>query len=178
MNLLDAAAKSFWANVNRNGPTVQHVPDLECCWLWNGALNGSGYGTFRGRGVHRWSYEYFIGMIPNGFEVCHRCDVRNCVRPSHLFAGTRSENIRDCLRKGRGNLPAKVHHGEDHGRAKLTWTKVREIRRRVQDLPKPGRDIFGRFTGPNTRGLATEYGVTSALISQVIQGKIWKDASL
>lgn len=74
-----------------------HVQKTETCWLWTGALV-TGYGSFGGRSkpgpAHRWSYEHFVGPIPEGLWVDHLCRVRNCVRPDHLEPVTPSENQR------------------------------------------------------------------------------------
>lgn len=78
------------------------------CWLWTGGTNASasrGYGVFffrkKSSQAHRVSYTLFRGEIPEGMHACHKCDVRLCVNPDHIFIGTRSDNMRDCVAKGR-----------------------------------------------------------------------------
>lgn len=74
------------------------------CWLFTGSKI-RGYGQFHFNKkptlAHRASYEIFVGKIPDGLWVCHKCDVRNCINPKHFFIGTRSDNMRDCVSKGR-----------------------------------------------------------------------------
>ena len=69
----------------------------------NGKIQGarmvSGYGVLSlGRGVtmlaHRWSYEHFVGPIPDGLVIDHLCRVRHCVNPDHLEPVTNEENLR------------------------------------------------------------------------------------
>lgn len=78
----------FWNKVN--------VVD-EGCWLWT-ASKAEGYGLFwfDGRLVkaHRFAHELVNGEIPEGYEVDHLCEVRACVRPDHLEAVTKQENMR------------------------------------------------------------------------------------
>lgn len=68
------------------------------CWFWTGAISRSGYGNFwTGESyvsAHRWSYEHFVGPIPEGLDLDHLCRVRNCVNPAHLEPVTRQENLR------------------------------------------------------------------------------------
>lgn len=75
------------------------------CWLWLGTTNPLGYGRFRLDGktlsAHRVAYELFESKIPNNLCVCHKCDVRCCVNPAHLFLGTHKDNEQDKLAKGR-----------------------------------------------------------------------------
>lgn len=76
------------------------------CWLWTRHLAEGGYGSFGEGGkhhrAHRIAYEVYVGPIPEGMFVCHKCDTRSCCNPDHLFLGTQSDNIKDMYRKGRG----------------------------------------------------------------------------
>lgn len=76
------------------------------CWLWTKGRAGGRYGQLRlpdgsALPAHRLSYELHKGPIPKGMLVCHTCDVMACVNPDHLWLGTNSDNIRDCVAKGR-----------------------------------------------------------------------------
>lgn len=69
------------------------------CWLWTGYAAADGYGRFSvggraGRRVlaHRWSYEHFVGPIPDGMTIDHQCLVRRCVNPHHLRPVTHKQN--------------------------------------------------------------------------------------
>ena len=77
------------------------------CWLWLGALDRGGYGSFyiaKGRKAkaHRFAYEHMEGPIPAALDLDHLCRVRHCVNPDHLDPVTRGENIR------RGLVPVLV----------------------------------------------------------------------
>lgn len=62
------------------------------CWLWTGACRSMEYGSFNGTLAHRYSYQTFVGPIPNGLQIDHLCRVHCCVNPAHLEAVTASEN--------------------------------------------------------------------------------------
>jgi len=83
---------------------VQPEP-MSGCWLWDGAITGGGYGEMRyldrRQDAHRVAWMIHRGEIPDGLYVLHRCDVKLCVNPDHLFLGTQKQNIHDMMRKGR-----------------------------------------------------------------------------
>lgn len=127
------------------------------CWLWTGAMS-RGYGYMRrGRRMvqaHRIAYETFVGPIPDGLCVLHRCDTRACVNPTHLFLGTLTDNNRDRAAKGRSAV------GERSGQSKLTAEDVLAIRARAA-------------AGESQRGLAREYGISHTLAHDIVHRRWW-----
>lgn len=110
----------FWAKVDRQGPVPSYRPELGPCWLWTAALSRvrDGYGLYwdgvRGRQAyaHRWVHEQYTGSIPARWDVDHLCRVTNCVRPSHLEAVTRRENVRRRIQTQAYGTPAdECPHG-------------------------------------------------------------------
>lgn len=91
------------------------------CMVWNGTRDVQGYGVIYGLGerskktgapkgslAHRVSYTVHKGPIPDGLCVCHHCDNPPCINPLHLFLGTRADNNRDCVQKGRRGKAFKL----------------------------------------------------------------------
>jgi len=143
----------FWAKVEKG----------DGCWAWMATVHLHGYGQFsRGRRdgqvwAHRWAWEFANGPIPDGLCVLHHCDNRRCVRPEHLFLGTKAENTADMIAKGR----QKFHGpGESHPSAKLTWAKVAAIRSSLDE-------------GASVRHLAEQYGVAPGTIRYIRDGETW-----
>lgn len=128
------------------------------CWEWGGTTTPKGYGVLHLTGgkklAHRAAYEAWVGSIPAGLFVRHKCDNRSCINPDHLETGTAAQNSRDM--RDRGRFPS----GENHWWSKLSEDKAKEIR---EEYAK------GRLQ----REIAADYGVSQTLISAVVRGKVW-----
>lgn len=112
------------------------IPNLQTgCWNWIKSVNRKGYGhlCFGNKLLiaHREAYKAFIGTIPPGILVLHKCDNPSCVNPDHLELGTDVENGAQKAARGR----AAPKDGELNGRAKLTLGRVQEIRKWKGKLP-------------------------------------------
>ncbi len=134
------------------------VADEITCLEWPKSRDQHGYGrVYRGTEVgkvHRLSYELAFGPIPEGLDICHRCDNPPCFRPSHLFVGTALDNMQDCKIKDRHS------RGVRNGSAKLADEDVILIR----TLPA---------LGWTHRRIASRFGVNQATINDVLHRKIW-----
>lgn len=145
------------------------------CILWDKSVSNTGYGqSWRsGKSVsaHRLAYEDANGPIPQGLSVLHRCDVKLCVNPEHLYLGTPKNNARDAVERG------QIATGERHGRytrpdsrlagtknpnAKLTAEQVAELR------------TFFDLSDWTLAKAAAYYNVSISTISRAVRGDSYK----
>lgn len=152
---MEVIEQRFWNRVNKT----------ETCWLWTASFR-KGYGQMwdgmKIISAHRLSWEIANGPIVGGLCVLHKCDVRACVRPSHLFLGTIADNQTDMKLKGRRKGINGGLVGSNHGMAKLSDDQVLEIRRLTAAGLISKREIARKFL------------VTHPLISQIHKRKVWR----
>ena len=147
-------SERFWLRVDRQG--------ADDCWEWQGSTRGKmGYGniSWQGRmlGTHRVSWTLHNGPIPEGGHVLHKCDNPPCCNPAHLFLGDNAANVADKMAKGRHRYDT----GEDHPRSKMTWERVRELRRRSA-------------AGVPYSVLARTFNISKATVGQIVTRRTWK----
>lgn len=123
-NLVSGPESLFWSKVNKDSSTG--------CWLWTGSLT-SGYGSFlyERKTVlsHRLSWYLTHGFWPPpDKDLCHKCDVRKCVNPDHLFVGTRADNMHDMISKGRHKNWGGRKAGPSTSQSKITQAFASAIR--------------------------------------------------
>lgn len=110
------------------GPVVLLYP----CAEWTGRRNRGGYGLTRACGkpllAHRQAWAIAFGPIPDGLCVLHRCDNPPCCEPTHLFLGTRADNMRDMALKGRHWKASNDHCPSGHAYDETNTRIYRGIR--------------------------------------------------
>jgi len=130
------------------------------CWLWQASVLSNGYGRFKFREktvlAHRFSWCLKFGSIPDGKFVLHKCDIRRCVNPAHLFIGTNQDNMTDRDNKGRCHHPT----GETHPGSKLKEFEVLEIRRMIDQ-------------GLTHRSIAALFSVAHQTITSINTRRSW-----
>jgi hypothetical protein len=110
------------------------------CWIWRANSAKHGYGRFTIKRnlkrpkhllAHRVSYYLYNGEFDETLNICHKCDNPRCVNPSHLFAGTQADNIKDMIKKGRHLEQQKTHckRGHEFTPENIYWTGTNKKRR-------------------------------------------------
>lgn len=121
------------------------------CLLWPFGCGGSGYPHYNRGDVHVVLCERRHGDRPSPrHEAAHRCGVKRCVNPEHLYWATYEENSADRVLHGTSN------RGERQGSSKLTADAVLAIR-----------------AGGNPVELAAHYGICLGHIYRLRRGEQW-----
>jgi hypothetical protein len=156
----------FWNKVSRQ--------DSESCWVWNGAQFRKGYGNFYIPSIGNIGAHIVAYLLAHPSEllnpddcVLHGCDNPPCCNARHLFKGSKKDNTRDMMKKGRAKFAHNIEFargrqpkGEDHSHAKLTEADVIAIR-------------TARANGIGQKVLARLYGVRYQTIQAIDHKRSW-----
>jgi len=150
-NTLSQIHERFWSKVK--------VSQANKCWPWLGVSDLNNYGQFRmeGKTIRSARVAFYLrnGEWPD--NACHTCDNPICCNPSHIFSGTRQENMSDMIAKGRH----KADRGENHGGSVLTDDFVIKIRSEYKN------------ENISMSKLAQKYGCSFSTIQRVVSRKNW-----
>jgi hypothetical protein len=116
------------------------------CWAFDSPYNTpKGYYRARWKNervlVHRLMWELFVGPVPDGKMILHRCDNTGCINPFHLRVGTNADNIKEAAQKNR-----MVH--------KLSLPEVRQI-------------LKLRGCGLSQREIGKTFGITGTNVGRI-----------
>ena len=137
-----------------------NIEKTEGCWIWKGNFNKGGYGKIGcKRLAHRDAYVYAYGKVPVGIQVCHTCDNRSCVNPSHLFLGSIADNMADKVKKNRQAKGSKI------GSSVLDEEKVYQIRKI-------------RLEGKKYKEICEIFQIDFYLVRKICKNSTWKHVPL
>ncbi len=190
--------KKLEDRIDRDGPVPSHCPEIGNCHLWTGGFVAGthhgkpakriGYGRIchpEGKDllVHRVSYELYVGAIPPGMYVLHRCDDTRCCRKEHLFLGTHDENMADMVAKKRAasgddnisrKRPELLPHGDYHWTRRTPGIQKGEGNGRAILLESDVREIRGlHASGISKSAIARMYGLNKSQPGRIISGRQW-----
>lgn len=139
-----------------------HMCPMSGCWLWTGSVTSAGYGSMRNEkgvveGPHSVSFRVFVGDLPPGACVLHRCDTPLCVNPSHLWSGSRADNNADKAAKGRASKNGGAR-GEKNYNTRLTEVQVIAI----------------HASNESESSLSAVYGVNRTQVGRIKRGERWR----
>ena len=122
----------------------------EGCLVWMKPGCPQGYGMLwmdgRTHVAHRIAYRGFVGPIPAGAWVLHKCGNQSCVNPEHLYAGDEADSGADRVRR---------HTATSHIRPRF---KVEEVRKGFEE-------------GLELETLAERFGVPAGVVRKVLAGE-------
>jgi hypothetical protein len=150
-------------NDNKLRLKTNSVIDQNGCWIWaKSTWNGYGKTILSGKVMqaHRASWKTFVGNIPIGVQVNHKCHVRDCINPDHLYLGDQKQNMRDMKEAGR----QKILKGSEVGNSKLQdkdILRIREISRQ----------------GVSAKEISQLFKTCLSNIRQIVACKTWKHVS-
>lgn len=178
----DPLAKLPWAGGRQGRPRPPEDPWSKIdstvgpdeCWPWSKSHDRDGYAVVkignRQWRVARWVLTQKLGRDILPTEVTrHTCDNPPCCNPAHLIVGTARDNTADMLSRGR-SITGDAHwtrrapermRGTRNAAAKLTDDQVRDIRQQYAG-------------GARQVDLASQFGVSQTLISQIVRRAVWK----
>lgn len=144
----------FWDKIERT----------ETCWLWKGSKRSGyedqeSYGGFYLQGsnyaAHRVAYFFEYRVDPGEELVLHECNTVLCVKPTHLYLGSNSDNMK--FRSESGRHP----RGELTGKTILFESQIPVILRR-------------HASGETGYAIAKSLGTSQGAIERIINGDTWK----
>ena len=138
------SAWRFWSKVDRS--------NTNGCWPWTSSKDKDGYGVFRYNArkimAHRIAYLFTYGYLPTNARICHTCDNPGCCNPNHLFFGSDSDNIIDCIVKNK------------HSNCKLKADQIMPIKNAI-------------LNGATVKDVALCYNVSQTTIYYILNGTTW-----
>lgn len=125
------------------------IADANGCWLWQGSKDKYGYALIGHSLVHGVVLRMGGQKCLIGEEICHKCNIKHCVNPEHLYSGTHKQNMQD----------AALDDTMGHGPRKLSNRDYMEM-------------IALLDYGFGKSEVARLYNVSPPLITKLTQGKL------